>query len=77
MQKPNEEMTMQTTIIEKLQYLSPEDYEEVLNFIDSLLTKKVSEEKKKPKLEWIGGLIEYQGQYTALELQNKASDWRD
>lgn len=68
---------MQTTIIEKLQYLSPKDYEEVLNFIDSLLAKKVSEEKKKPKLEWIGGLIEYRGQYTALELQKKASDWRD
>ena len=77
MQKPNEEMTMQTTIIEKLQYLSPEDYEEVLNFIDSLLIKKVSKQKKKPKLEWIGGLIEYRGQYTALELQKKASDWRD
>ncbi len=68
---------MQTTIIEKLKYLSPEDYEEVLNFIDSLLTKKVSEKKKKPKLKWIGGLIEYRGQYTALELQKKASDWRD
>ncbi len=68
---------MQTTIIEKLQYLSPKDYAEVLKFIDSLLTKKVSEEKKKPKLEWIGGLIEYKGRYTALELQKKASDWRD
>ncbi len=68
---------MQTTIIEKLKHLSPKDHEEVLNLIDSLLTKKGSDKKRKPKLMWIGGLVEYQGQYTALELQKKALDWRD
>lgn len=26
---------------------------------------------------WIGGLKEYRDQYTTLELQEKALDWRD
>lgn len=33
--------------------------------------------KKKPKFSWIGGLSEFRDQYTALELQKKAFDWRD
>ena len=45
---------MQTTIIEKLKHLSPKDYEEVLNFIDSLLTKKGSE--KKGNRNWSGSV---------------------
>ena len=38
---------------------------------------KISNRKKKPKLDWIGGLEEYRDQYTALELQREALDWRD
>ena len=38
---------------------------------------KVSNRKKKPKLDWSGGLEEYRDQYTALELQKKAMEWRD
>jgi hypothetical protein len=33
--------------------------------------KKVSKRKKKPKLDWVGGLKEYRDQYTALELEKK------
>ena len=36
-----------------------------------------SQRKKKPKLDWIGGLKEYRDQYTALELQKEALDRRD
>ena len=42
-----------------------------------LQTKKSSKRKKSPNLEWIGGLKAYRDQFTALELQKKASDWRD
>lgn len=38
---------------------------------------KISNRKKKPKLDWIGGLEEYGNQFTALELQKKVLDWRD
>ena len=40
-------------------------------------TRQDSQEKKKPKLDWIGGLKEYRDQYTALELQKEVLDWRD
>jgi hypothetical protein len=37
-------------------------YEEVIDFIDFLIAKKVSKRKKKPNLDWIGGLKEYRHQ---------------
>ena len=68
---------MESIIVEKLKQLPPECHKEVIHFIDVLLTKKVSKRKKKPKLDWIGGLEEYRDQYTTLELQRKSLDWRD
>ena len=67
---------MESTIIEKIRELPPELQEEVINFIDFLRAKKSSKRKKKPNLEWIGGLKAYRDQFTALELEKKASDWR-
>ena len=68
---------METIIVEKLKQLPPEYQKEVIDFIDSLITQKVSNKKKKPKLEWIGSLKEFREQYSALELEKKALDWRD
>ncbi len=68
---------MDTIIVEKIKALSPEFQQEVIHFIDFLRTKKSSKQVKKPNLEWIGGLKEYHDQFTALELEKKASDWRD
>ena len=67
---------MQVIIEEKLKQLPPYLYEEEIDFIDFLIAKKVSTPKKRPKLDWIGGLKEYRDQYTALELQKKALEWR-
>ena len=33
--------------------------------------------KKKPKFDWIGGLEDLRNQYTSVELQKKALEWRD
>ena len=55
---------MESIIVEKLKQLPPECHKEVIHFIDVLLTKKVSKRKKKPKLDWVGGLEEYRDQYT-------------
>ena len=38
---------------------------------EQLPSKKGSRRKRKPKLDWIGGLKEFRDQYTALELQKK------
>ena len=68
---------MESVVVEKIKQLPPDFHEEVIDFIDFLLIQKVSKRKKRPKLDWIGGLNEYGEQYTALELQKKALDWRD
>ena len=68
---------MESTIIKKIRRLPPELQEEAIHFIDFLLTKKSSKHEKKPNLKWIGGLKAYRAQYTALELEKKASEWRD
>ena len=68
---------MESIIIEKLKQLPPHFHQEVVDFIDFLIITKVSKRKKKLKLDWVGGLKEYRSQYTALELQKKALDWRD
>ena len=66
---------MEPNIVKKFNQLPPDLRKEVVNFIDFLLTQKVSKRKKKLKLDWAGGLKEYRDQYTALELQKKALDW--
>ena len=68
---------MKTNIVEKFNQLPPDLQEKVIKYIDSLLTQKELRQKKKLKLDWVGGLKEYRDQYTALELQKEAIDWRD
>ena len=66
---------MEPNIVKKFNQLPPALRKEVIDFIDFLLTQKVSKRKKKLKLDWVGGLKEYRDQYTALELEKKALDW--
>lgn len=61
----------------KLRQLPQDLQGEVEDFIDFLIEKRASRKKRKPKLNWIGGLKEYRGQFTSLELQKMASQWRD
>ncbi len=61
----------------KIRQLPPHMQAEVVDFIDFLLVKAKSKGKKRPKLDWIGGLKQYRDQYSALELQEMASKWRD
>jgi len=68
---------MKANIIEKFNQLPPDLQKKVIKYIDSLLAQKVSKRKKKLKLDWVGGLEEYRDQYTALELQKEAVDWRE
>ena len=44
-----------------------------------LLIFLITREKKPPKkfkLDWVGRLSELKDQYTSVELQHKASEWR-
>ena len=68
---------MEAIVLERIKQLPPDLHDEVIDFIDFLMTKKVAKRKKRPKLAWMGGLKEYRAQYTSLELQRKALEWRD
>ena len=64
-------------IEEKFARLPQELRQEFSDFIDFLLSRNQPRSTRKPTLNWIGGLKEYRDQFTALELQKKASEWRD
>ncbi len=55
---------------------------EVVDYIEFLTNKygeKASDKQEKQnkfKFDWEGGLSELKDQYTAVELQHKASEWR-
>ncbi|MGE5344169.1 MAG: DUF2281 domain-containing protein [Candidatus Omnitrophota bacterium] len=61
----------------KLRKLPQDLKHEVEDFVDFLMEKKCKKHKKKPNLDWIGGLKEFKDQFTALELQKKADTWRE
>ncbi|UCH97269.1 MAG: DUF2281 domain-containing protein [Candidatus Aminicenantes bacterium] len=60
----------------KLKRLPRNLKKEVEDFVDFLLEKRNKKIRKKPTLSWIGGLKEFKDQYTSLELQKKANEWR-
>jgi hypothetical protein len=60
---------------ELVEKVPPELKEEVKDYIEFLLKKK-QKKKGKLKLDWAGGLSEFRDQYTSLELQKKALEWR-
>ncbi|MBM4286403.1 MAG: DUF2281 domain-containing protein [Deltaproteobacteria bacterium] len=63
--------------LEKLiQELPPELRQEVEDFIHFLLSKRVRKEGRRLRQDWGGALREYRGQYSALDLEKKALEWR-
>jgi len=56
--------------------LPPDLRQEVLDFARYLLSKRKRTKRKKLKMDWAGALREYRDQYTSLELQKKALEWR-
>ncbi len=64
-------------IEEKIRELPDDLRKEVLNYVEFLLTKhKNKDAPKKFKFDWKGGLSELRGEFTSVELQHKASEWR-
>lgn len=50
--------------------------QEVVEFIQFLLAKRGGRKGPRLRQDWGGGLEEYRRQYSALELQKKAMEWR-
>jgi len=62
-------------LIGLIEKLPPNLREEVKDFVRFLLQKE--KKKKKLKLNWVGKLSKYKKDYTSLELQKKAMEWRE
>lgn len=60
---------------EMIQQLSPYLRNEVQIFVESLLNRSTQPVKQKLRQDWAGRLKA--DNYTALELQNLASEWRN
>lgn len=61
---------------ELVKELPPDCKEEVRDFVEFLLEKRVRKQGRKLRQDWAGALKEYRDQYTSLELQKKALEWR-
>ena len=64
------------TLEELVKELPPAMQEEVRKFAQFLLEKRVKVKKKFLSQTWACGLKEFRDQYTSLELQKKALEWR-
>ena len=64
------------SLSELVQELPPELTGEVRDFIEFLLSKRDHTAEYKLRQNWAGALREHREQYTSLELQKKALEWR-
>ena len=60
---------------EKIAKLPPDLKQEALDFIDFLL-HKIQKKQENLSLGWAGVLKQYKDQFTSIELQKKALEWR-
>lgn len=61
---------------ELIDKLPPGLQEEVRDFVEFLLEKRGRKRGRKLRQDWAGALKDYRDQYTSLELQKKALEWR-
>ncbi len=61
---------------ELVEELPPHMQREVRDFVEFLLARHAREPAKKLRQDWAGALRDSRSQYSALELQKKALEWR-
>jgi len=72
-----EEVSKMGNLDYKIKHLPEPLQHEVEDFVDLLVKKRMSLQKKKLRMTWAGALAEYRDQFTAMELQKKSLDWWD
>jgi len=61
---------------EMVKELPPELQQEVLDFVEFLIERRMRKRGRKLRQDWAGSLRDYRDRYTSLELQQKALEWR-
>lgn len=64
------------TLEDLIRELPPELRQEVEDFVQFLLEKRGRRAWRKLRQDWAGALRDYRDQYTSMELQAKALEWR-
>ncbi|MCD6219922.1 DUF2281 domain-containing protein [Candidatus Calescamantes bacterium] len=64
------------TLKELVEQLPPNLQQEARDFVEFLLERRVRKQGRKLRQDWAGALRDYRHQYTSLELQKKALEWR-
>jgi hypothetical protein len=64
-----------STLKELVEQLPPDLQEEVRNFVEFLLEKRVVKKKGELKLAWRGALRDLRDKYTSVDLQHKIPEW--
>jgi len=65
-----------STIEEAVRQLPPNIRVNVQVFIDSLLEKRKKHPVKPLRQDWAGGFSDFKSQYTSIDLQKRALEWR-
>ena len=63
-------------IVELMKGLPDDVQNEVADFVEFLRERRRRPLRTKLRLDWIGALKDLKGEYTSVELQHKASEWR-
>jgi len=63
-------------LLETIKKLPPDLRKEVEDFANYLVEKQAWKKGKKLRQDWAGALKDYRNQYTSLDLQKKALEWR-
>jgi len=67
----------QAVLLKKLELLPENAKREAFDFLDFLLARYAKKRKKtKFSYDWEGGLADLKDEYTSVELQHKAMEWR-
>jgi hypothetical protein len=61
---------------ELMRELPPDLLAEVRDFVEFLLNKRRRRTRRALRQDWAGALRNHKQQYTSLELQHQALDWR-
>lgn len=70
-------MSIQRKPLDKLVRELPSDSQSVVrDFVEYLLEKRKRKSSVKLRQNWAGALSDHREEYTSLELQKKALDWR-
>jgi len=61
---------------ELIKELPAEIQEEVRDFVEFLLEKRMKRSRGRPRFDWAGALKDLRDQYTSVELHHRISEWR-